>query len=53
MQVVVLDNFLDVCLSFKGWYDVGDYNKYIVNFGIFIYIFLCVYLDFSDFYDNW
>ena len=36
----------------KGWYDAGDYNKYIVNSGISTYTLLRAYLDFSDFYDS-
>ncbi|WP_414829248.1 glycoside hydrolase family 9 protein [Alteromonas sp. H39] len=36
----------------KGWYDAGDYNKYIVNSGISTYTLLRAYLDHSDFYDS-
>ncbi len=36
----------------KGWYDAGDYNKYIVNSGISTYTLLRAYLDHSDFYDT-
>ncbi|MGB0214873.1 MAG: glycoside hydrolase family 9 protein [Alteromonas oceani] len=34
----------------KGWYDAGDYNKYIVNSGISTYTLMRAYLDFPDFY---
>jgi len=34
----------------KGWYDAGDYNKYIVNSGISVYTLLAAYEHFSDFY---
>ncbi|SHH31131.1 endoglucanase [Marisediminitalea aggregata] len=51
-QAAVLDNPSDVRPSPKGWYDAGDYNKYIVNSGISTYTLLRAYLDFSDFYDN-
>lgn len=34
----------------KGWYDAGDYNKYIVNSGISTYTLLAAYEHFSDFY---
>ncbi|QGZ41413.1 non-processive endocellulase [Pseudoduganella flava] len=30
----------------KGWYDAGDYNKYIVNSGISTYTLLAAYEDF-------
>nr|WP_315248388.1 glycoside hydrolase family 9 protein [uncultured Duganella sp.] len=30
----------------KGWYDAGDYNKYIVNSGIATYTLLAAYEDF-------
>ncbi|WP_077922976.1 glycoside hydrolase family 9 protein [Spirosoma sp. 209] len=32
-----------------GWYDAGDYNKYIVNSGITMGTLLSVYEDFPDF----
>lgn len=35
----------------KGWYDAGDYNKYIVNSGISTYTLLAAYEHFSDYYD--
>jgi len=36
----------------KGWYDAGDYGKYVVNSGISTYTLLAAYLDFSDFYQS-
>ena len=33
----------------KGWYDAGDYNKYIVNSGISMGTLLSLYEDFPDF----
>ena len=39
-----------VISSPKGWYDAGDYNKYIVNSGITTYTLLAAYEDFPDFY---
>jgi endoglucanase len=38
--------------SAKGWYDAGDYNKYIVNSGISTYTLLAAYSDFPDIYEN-
>lgn len=35
-----------------GWYDAGDYNKYIVNSGITTYTLLTAYNAFSSFYDS-
>lgn len=35
----------------KGWYDAGDYNKYIVNSGISTYSLLAAYEHFPDFFD--
>lgn len=32
-----------------GWYDAGDYNKYIVNSGITVATLLSLYEDFPDF----
>ncbi len=49
-QVMVLDNPSDVRASSKGWYDAGDYNKYIVNSGISTYTLIRAYLDFQNFY---
>lgn len=34
----------------KGWYDAGDYNKYIVNSGISTYTLLNTYERFPEFY---
>ncbi len=34
----------------KGWYDAGDYNKYIVNSGISTYTLLAAYEHFPDFF---
>ena len=34
----------------KGWYDAGDYNKYIVNSGISTYTLLAAYEHYSDYY---
>jgi len=36
----------------KGWYDAGDYNKYIVNSGISTYTLLAAFTDFSALYQN-
>ena len=41
-----------VLSSPKGWYDAGDYNKYIVNSGISTYTLLASYTDFTDFYQG-
>ena len=35
-----------------GWYDAGDYNKYIVNCGITMGTLLSAYEDFSSYYDT-
>ncbi len=34
----------------KGWYDAGDYNKYIVNSGITMYTLLAAYEHFPELY---
>lgn len=34
----------------KGWYDAGDYGKYVVNSGISTYTLLAAYQHYSDFY---
>lgn len=39
-----------VISSPKGWYDAGDYNKYIVNSGITTYTLLAAYEDFPAVY---
>ncbi|QDH80767.1 cellulase [Echinicola soli] len=36
----------------KGWYDAGDYNKYIVNSGISMGTLLSLYEDFPDYFDR-
>ena len=35
-----------------GWYDAGDYNKYIVNSGISMGTLLSAYEDFSKYFDT-
>ncbi|MDR0791864.1 MAG: glycoside hydrolase family 9 protein [Chitinophagaceae bacterium] len=35
-----------------GWYDAGDYNKYIVNSGISTATLLSAYEDFSSYFDT-
>jgi endoglucanase len=39
-----------VISSPKGWYDAGDYNKYIVNSGISTYTLLAAYEDFPAYF---
>lgn len=41
-----------VISSPKGWYDAGDYNKYIVNSGISTYSIMAAYAHFPEYYDN-
>ena len=36
----------------KGWYDAGDYNKYIVNSGITIFTLLSAYETYPEYYDT-
>ncbi len=36
----------------KGWYDAGDYNKYIVNSGISTYTLLAAYEHYKEYYDK-
>ncbi|MFN3488504.1 MAG: glycoside hydrolase family 9 protein [Emticicia sp.] len=36
----------------KGWYDAGDYNKYIVNSGITMATLLSLYEDYPDFFKS-
>lgn len=38
--------------SSRGWYDAGDYNKYIVNSGISTYTILAAYEHFPDYYQS-
>jgi endoglucanase len=42
----------DLIKSSKGWYDAGDYNKYIVNSGITMYTLLSLYEDFPFYFDT-
>lgn len=41
-----------VLSSPKGWYDAGDYNKYIVNSGIATYTLLAAYEHFPELFNN-
>jgi endoglucanase len=41
-----------VIASPKGWYDAGDYNKYIVNSGITTYTLLAAWEDFPAIFDK-
>lgn len=41
-----------VISSPKGWYDAGDYNKYIVNSGITMGTLLSAYEDFPTYYNG-
>lgn len=34
----------------KGWYDAGDYNKYVVNSGISTYTLLAAFNNYKEFY---
>ncbi len=36
----------------RGWYDAGDYGKYVVNSGISTYTMLLAYQHFSDLHDS-
>lgn len=36
----------------KGWYDAGDFGKYVVNSGIATYTLLAAYQNFSEFYQK-
>lgn len=36
----------------KGWYDAGDYNKYVVNSGISTYTLLALYSHYPAFFDT-
>lgn len=38
--------------SSKGWYDAGDYNKYIVNCGITMWTLLSLYELYPNHFDN-
>jgi endoglucanase len=41
-----------VLSSPKGWYDAGDYNKYIVNSGISTYTLLQAFSQHADYYNS-
>ncbi|MHA4741605.1 glycoside hydrolase family 9 protein [Dyadobacter sp. MSC1_007] len=41
-----------VISSPKGWYDAGDYNKYIVNSGITMGTLLSLYEDYPAYFEN-
>ncbi|MGZ3998730.1 MAG: glycoside hydrolase family 9 protein [Flavisolibacter sp.] len=41
-----------VISSPKGWYDAGDYNKYVVNSGITMGTLLSAYEDFPGYFDK-
>ena len=41
-----------IIASPKGWYDAGDYNKYIVNSGISTYTLLAAYEHFPAWFDK-
>jgi len=36
----------------KGWYDAGDYGRYIVNSGVTVYTMLALYDAFPDYFDT-
>ena len=36
----------------KGWYDAGDYNKYVVNSGISTFTLLAAYEHFDEYFKN-
>lgn len=38
--------------SAKGWYDAGDFNKYIVNSGISTYTLMAAYEHFPEYYED-
>ncbi len=41
-----------VISSSKGWYDAGDYNKYIVNSGISTYTLMNLYENYPKYFDT-
>lgn len=41
-----------VISSPKGWYDAGDYNKYVVNSGITMGTLLSLYEDFPEYFET-
>lgn len=49
-SVINLNAPQQIIASAKGWYDAGDYNKYVVNSGISTYTLMRAYLDFPKFY---
>tara|TARA_R110002012_G_scaffold263161_2_gene445730 strand:- start:12406 stop:14190 length:1785 start_codon:yes stop_codon:yes gene_type:complete len=40
----------DILTAPKGWYDAGDYNKYIVNSGITVGTLLSLFEDYPDYF---
>ncbi|MCE7056087.1 glycoside hydrolase family 9 protein [Algoriphagus sp. AGSA1] len=42
----------DLIASPKGWYDAGDYNKYVVNSGITVGTLLSLFEDHPDYFEN-
>ncbi|MFC5623411.1 glycoside hydrolase family 9 protein [Algoriphagus winogradskyi] len=42
----------DLFSSPKGWYDAGDYNKYVVNSGITVGTLLSLYEDYPTYFDK-
>lgn len=42
----------DIVSSPYGWYDAGDYNKYVVNSGITVGTLLSLYEDYPDYFKN-
>ena len=42
----------DVIATAGGWYDAGDYNKYIVNSGISTETLLSAYEDYKNYFDT-
>jgi endoglucanase len=46
------DNVDSIISSPGGWYDAGDYNKYIVNSGITMGTLLSAYEDFGFYFDT-
>ncbi|WP_425639155.1 glycoside hydrolase family 9 protein [Algoriphagus yeomjeoni] len=42
----------EVLSSPKGWYDAGDYNKYVVNSGITVGTLLSLYEDYPNYFEK-
>jgi len=42
----------DIISAPKGWYDAGDYNKYIVNSNISVGTLLLAYENYSEYFDT-